>query len=272
MAVDTSARARLRRQLVVIAAFALIPLGSQAGPLSRTSKSIGKRAGSSPSRGGGTSSTSSRGDRSQRPTRLDDCCYRGGTTYGVTPLWAAPPRYRLKLAPKMELFLGAQSVKGSDHAGDVRVRIHQGPIGFGFTGTRYVESFAGPTAVAAGNTSVMQGAGVSMDLWSFTLDTRVLRDGSDRTTVWLRGGITGASSTDFEQIFGPTLGVMMTHKLSRTLGLRGSARQYWFEYDVSAREYRAEITASVLSVGYRVLKFNVGDPLHGPTAGLQLAF
>lgn len=186
-------------------------------------------------------------------------------------MWAMPARSRTKLRPKFDLFIGLQSVKDSDYAADLRARVYQGAIGFGFSGSSYVEHAGGPMSIGAGST-VPQTEDVTMDLWSFTLDGKVLRDAADTTQLWLRGGLTGVKSTEFDQIYGPTLGVELIHKLSNNLGVRGSARQYWFEHDVKAREYRAELTASIVSVGYRVLEFNVGERLHGPTAGLNVRF
>jgi len=276
MAVSSDKRSHYLRQLAVIAAFSLVPIGVSAGPLSGTSKSIGKKTSttSPPRGGGGSSSRTPRTDTRRGQTRSDGGYYGAGAGgyYGSRAAVGTGPHLRIKLKPTLNLFVGMQSVKGSDYAGDLRVSVHQGPVGFGFSGSSYVERFGGPMTLAAGSTSVGQGEDVKMDLWSLTLNARLLRDRRNDTALWLKGGVTGVSSTDFAQIFGPTVGVAMTHKLGEALGLRGSARQYWFEHDVSAREYRAEVTASHFSVGYRVLTFNVGEPLHGPTAGIRARF
>jgi len=258
-------------QVVVIASLIWAPAAAGAGPLSRTSKSIGSRTHGSSGHGGGSSRpthtpTTHRGGY----TPYDGGCCGSGGVVTVRPVWAVPPRYRLVLAPKVELFFGLQSVAGSDYAGDVRARVYQGRLGFAVEATSYFERFDGPNLAAMGSTSLPRGEDTRMDMWQVTIDGALLKNKS--TTLWLRGGLGAVRSTDFDQIYGPTVGVEVSHKLGRDLSVRSSVRQLWFEYDVSAREYRAELTASILSVGYRVLTFNVGDPLRGPTVGLRFGF
>lgn len=224
-----------------------------AGPLGSTTQTIGQRTGSSSSGGGSSSSGSSSQSGSGHSGHFSD----EGSAVSV---WR--PRTGDSAPAEFDLFVGVQSVKDSDYAGDVFARVHYGPAGMAFTGSHYVEHLP----------SEKLGDPIRMNLWSFTFEGRVVSTANQRTQVWLRAGIAGAGSTNFEHIFGPVAGVEASHGVTDGLRLRAAVRQFWFEYDLVAREYRAELTASILSLGYRVLRFDVGVPLHGPMVGIRTNF
>jgi hypothetical protein len=168
--------------------------------------------------------------------------------------WQPVQRERLRVA----LSLGLQSVKDSDGATMGSLRITRGILGVGIAGTRYYED------VPAMDETIY------MNVWSLSAVARLLRSGN--TELWVSGGVGETSSNQFERIMGPTVGAELEHVLTSSLRVGGSARYYVLEHDMRASELRAAVSASFLSLGYRVFRFNVGPALRGPEFGLSLRF
>ena len=111
---------------------------------------------------------------------------------------------------------------------------------------------------------------IYMDVWALTAAVRGYSEGG--TELWLHGGLAGTSSNNFEGLRGAVMGMKLTHALNRTLAIGGGARYFLLQEGMRARELKVAISASYLSLGYRVFGFNVGEPLHGPELGLAMSF
>lgn len=158
----------------------------------------------------------------------------------------------------VSLSLGLQSVEGSDAAVSGAARLRLGGFALAVEGAQYFERVSG-----AGET-------ITMDIWSMRMAGRVLRLGAGE--LWVEGGMAGTGSSEFERVTGTVIGASFVHAPGRDLALRGGARYYVFEHDLSATEAHADFGVSFLSVGYRVLAFGVGPALHGPGLGLDVEF
>ena len=164
---------------------------------------------------------------------------------------------------RADLYLGAQTVENSDGAVTGFIHLSHRGLGLGLSNTSYFESVP--------QTEGMEGpTQIRMDMRALSVLARVLDLG--HTEVWLHGGIGESRSTEFARLAGPLLGAAVERELSDALAVEGSARHFRLEHDVNATELRVSLKASVLTVGYRSLQFNVGPPLHGPEAGLTLRF
>jgi hypothetical protein len=257
-------RIHLLGSLIAAAALA-VPATASAGNLGKVTKAVSKKSGSSGGSSGGSSSGStSTPDRDHRQTHVDyddnyyTCTHNCGTvTYGGTG--HAGPRVLGK--PEIDLGFALHSVDDSDGAAVVSLRVSHGGFGIGVDDISYFEDLPLPDGTTGH---------IRMDLWTINMAGRIAY--SDQTELWLTGGIAGARSTEFESLLGPVVGLAIDHHLGGAVSLQGSARLFFLEEDIDAREYRAGIKASVLTVGYRHLEFNVGPPLQGPEVGVQLSF
>lgn len=160
----------------------------------------------------------------------------------------------------MALDLGAQSVEDSDGALYGTVRLTRGNMGIGLSGTRYFER---APALDGSDT-------IHMNIWSMTFAGRGLSTAN--TGLWFDGGIGGATSNEFESMMGATVGARLEHALSSSLSVEGSVRYFVLEDGMRAQEVRAAVSASYVTLGYRVFSFNVGSRLHGPEFGLSLRY
>jgi hypothetical protein len=159
---------------------------------------------------------------------------------------------------RLSLSLGLQSVEGSDAAVSGAAALRLGGFGLAIEGAQYFERVAGGDET------------IYMDIWSMRMAGRVLRLGAGE--LWIEGGVGGTGSSEFERISGTVIGASFVHASGREISLRGGARYYVFEHDLSATEAHADFGVSFLSVGYRVLAFGVGPALHGPGLGVRAEF
>jgi hypothetical protein len=112
---------------------------------------------------------------------------------------------------------------------------------------------------------------VRLHLMAFCLNARLFESGP--AELWIDGGLAASTSTEYDAIFGAAFGLRAeVHSALPHLALVGQARFFHLEADVSAFEAWAGARAWFLQAGYRLLRFNVGEPLHGPEAGVALRF
>ncbi|HTE56906.1 MAG TPA: hypothetical protein VK698_38905 [Kofleriaceae bacterium] len=161
---------------------------------------------------------------------------------------------------RLDLYIGGHSVVGSQGALVGDLRASKGWLGLSASGTSYFEDVEGKRGDET----------VRLDLMALAVNGRVIDAGP--TEVWLDGGLAASSSTEYETILGGVVGLRAEHHLQPNLSLVAQGRVYRLEADVSAVEGWAGVRAWFLGAGYRVLRFNVGPPLHGPEAGLAFSF
>jgi hypothetical protein len=191
----------------------------------------------------------------------DTPCPTCGPFVAASPVGG--PSLRGPVEPvRLSLSLGLQSVEGSDAAVSGAAAVRLGGFALAIEGAQYFERVAGSTA-GSGET-------IYMDIWSMRMAGRVLRLGAGE--LWIEGGMGGTGSTEFERVSGTVIGASFVHAPGREISLRGGARYYVFEHDLSATEAHADFGVSFLSVGYRVLAFGVGPALHGPGLGVHAEF
>jgi len=161
---------------------------------------------------------------------------------------------------RLDLYLGAHSVVGSDGAMLGELRASKDWLGLAVSGIRYVEH------VDDGKRE----DNVSLYLTAFSISGRLFKHES--TEMWLDGGLAVSGSSEYKPIVGSAWSLRGEHGLNPDLALRAQARYYVFEQGVSAMEAWGGVRAWFLQAGYRVLKFNVGPAMHGPEAGVALRF
>lgn len=186
--------------------------------------------------------------------------YYAGSSYAAVEEGSGSSEPILSGPARLDLYLGAHSVVGSDGAMLGEVRASKDWLGLGVSGIRYVEH------VEDGKRE----DNVSLYLTAFTISGRLLQH--DTTEMWLDGGLAVSGSSEYDSILGTAWSLRGEHGLNPDLALRGQARYYVLEHDVSAVEAWGGVRAWFLQAGYRVLKFNVGPALHGPEAGVALRF
>lgn len=140
------------------------------------------------------------------------------------------------------------------------LRMLKGKLGIGLSGRRYVER---APALDGSDT-------IHMDIWTLVFMGRGYH--TDRTSLWLNGGIGGSKSNEFESLTGATVGVRLEHALLSSVSVHGSARYFILEQDMRARELHAGVSISYIRFGYRLFSFDVGQRLQGPEFGVSLQF
>jgi hypothetical protein len=240
--------------------------GSSGGALGQVTRAVSQSV-SPPDKPSGGSSGGSSGAEPYRPAHVYyEPDYRTPYIAGAYCSTCAPAG-RVEAQPwqpvqrdpmRVALSLGLQSVKDSDGATMGSLRITKGILGVAIAGTRYYED------------APVMGGVIHMNVWSLSAVARLLRSGD--TELWVSGGVGETSSNQFERIMGATVGAELEHVLTPSLRVGGSARYYALEHDMRASELRAAVSASFLSLGYRVFRFNVGPALRGPEVGLALRF
>ncbi len=255
----------------------LVVMGSapaHAGPLAQTAHAVDNKVESHSSSSDSAPPPPSNSESTPPPSD-DDCtgCSSSGVVMGTSATYAgyygsgsssvAASGASEPLLPgpgRLDLYLGAHSVVGSDGAVTGEVRASKDWIGLGVSGIRYVEH------VEDGKRE----DDVSLYLTAFTISGRVFRH--DATELWLDGGLAVTGSSEYDTILGTAWSVRGEHAINSDLGLRGQVRYYALEHDISAWEGWAGVRAWFLQAGYRALQFDVGPPLHGPEAGVSLRF
>ncbi|WP_428267928.1 hypothetical protein [Haliangium sp.] len=194
----------------------------------------------------------------------DPLGYSGCSTCG--PVIMTTPGMRTPRAggpvPKttVELEAGLQSVEGSDASISGAVRVSKGDLGLFFEGRRYLE-----------RGDAMDESGlIHMDVWALAVAGRIVRLGG--AEMWVHGGVSGTGSNEFDSLKGPMFGATMRTPVTSSMALRGGASYYLLEQGMRAVEAQAELSVSVLAVGYRMFRFDVGPTLHGPEMGVRVRF
>ncbi len=130
----------------------------------------------------------------------------------------------------------------------------------------------GGFAVAGGITSFFEndgGATTRLDLWRVGGALRLIAD--DRTELWLDAALAGVYTQPELSMMGVSVGGRLEHRISRSVGLTATGGIVALEHDVDALELGVSARLFFLTVGYRVVDFNVGPPLHGPEVGLSFS-
>ena len=266
-------RTALAVSVAALSAASLIPT-SHAGPLSQTAHGVENKVETHTSQE--SSPPPPRPPDPPRPEPREECgsCgstavvlgassygyTSGGTSYATVEEGNGPSEPLLPGPGRLDLYLGAHSVVGSDGAMLGEVRASKDWLGLAVSGIRYVEH------VDDGKRE----DNVSLYLTTFTVSGRLVRH--DSTEMWLDGGLAVSGSSEYHSILGTAWSLRGEHGFNPDLALRGQVRYYVLEHDVSAWEGWAGVRAWFLQAGYRALKFNVGPALHGPEAGVSLRF
>lgn len=257
----------MTRLVATAAALALASLAAadaSAGSLAKTTKSISNKQKSSSGNSGSTAPREPRAHGTH--VYYGDGYYNGRTPYYATyyraPCTGCAPvaiTRQTKPATRLDFRATYENVRDSDGSLNLDARVSAGPFGFGFGVSSYYEAERNaPEAVR-------------MTLWEGNIAGRALLL-HDRTELWLTLGAAGLHSNQFEDVLGGAVGADLRHAITGGLSVDGRARAMLFEGDISASELRAGVTASVLHLGYRYLRFNVGPALQGPEVGLSLRF
>ncbi len=266
-------RISLAAAVVALSVVSLIPT-SHAGPLSQTAHGIENKVDTH------TANDSSPPPPSPpdppRPPPRDECgsCGQtavvigagsygyasGGSSYTTVEEGSGSSEPFLPGPGRLDLYVGAHPVVGSDGAMLGELRASKDWLGFAVGGIRYVEH------VDDGKRE----DNVSLYLTTFTVSGRLVRAGA--TEMWLDGGLALSGSSEYDRIVGTAWSLRGEHGFNPDLALRGQVRYYVLEHDVSAYEAWGGVRAWFLQAGYRALKFNVGPALHGPEAGIALRF
>lgn len=242
-----------------------VPALASAGALTKVTHGIKQKTGADDRDGGAAADayragTDSPGNRAYRDHR--GCCDPVGNVEPGVVYYGAPPPASSGMS-NVDVFVGLQSVVNSDGAATFQLRAHTAGFGVGFAGTSYYERVPG-----------LSGSDyLRMDNFDLHVTARVLRvlRAGRATELWVRGGLAGVSSHDF-QVFGGSLAVDGTTELGGALAVSGSARYARFQDDLTAVELTGGVHLSILRVGYRMLRFDVGPPLKGPEVGLAWRF
>ncbi len=159
------------------------------------------------------------------------------------------------------VYFGLAAVEDSDGAMAMSLRASYGDLGLEIADTKYFE-----------RDERMPSDYLTMDVWTLGFAYRAVAAGADeRTAIWLKGGLAGASSYGLS-VLGAVGGAELAHNVSSTLGLHSSARLFAYQDGIRGVELRTGFAASIVRVSYRVLKFNVGPALRGPEVGVSLSF
>jgi hypothetical protein len=255
------------RHVILAAAAALLLLDvpiADAGNLGKVGKSISRKQGGSSGKSSGGSSRPRESTRDRRTTADYDDGYHSGRSYyygGYSSCAGCEPTSIQRRVFKPELFFQAtyENVADSDGSLNLDTRLSAGPFGFGFNVSSYFEGTAGTMEA------------VRMTMWEGNIGARTLHI-NDRTEMWLTLGVSGLHSNQFDNVIGGGIGAELRHHMTKGLSIDGRARGMMFPDDLNATELRAGVTASVLHVGYRYLRFNVGPALQGPELGVSLRF
>lgn len=232
------------------------------GALSKVVGGIRERTGQQPAPAGAPSPQ--HGDNLNDPPPRHD--HQSGLV--IQPYWGYDQRYVAAPYPTyvqggaVSLYAGIQSVADSDQSVSFALHSSYADWGVAIDDTRYFET----NRTSAGMETI------HLDVWSASVTHRVAQLGDDKTTaVWVRGGLAGASADDL-MVLGIAGTVEIAHNASSQVGVDASLRGLALEDGIRGLEARGGVAASVLRVGYRVLKLDVGPALHGPELGLAWHF
>jgi len=153
-------------------------------------------------------------------------------------------------------YAGAQSVRDSDGAYSMELRVMYDDFGIGVRNTSFFEKEMDEY--------------VHLDLRAVTGYYRAYRGG--RTAVFMGAGLGNFATVGGIGRTGLQVGLRAVHGLGGALAVDAEGNSFWFRDDIRANEARVGFQASVLRISYRIVDFNVGPPLRGPEVGLVFNF
>lgn len=127
----------------------------------------------------------------------------------------------------------------------------------------------GAVAVGGGVSSFFEQDGsetTRLDLWRVGGGLRIF-DFAE-TELWVEGAFAGVHTQPELSLLGGYVGGRIEHHATPKLTLAATLGTVALQHDVDALEISASVRMYVFTVGYRVLDFNVGPPLHGPEVGI----
>lgn len=248
------------RRLPVIAVLLVASPAASAGTLHDVVNGLAKASGSAPAStsGGGSGGTTASDvlgaivDGILHPDASAPAA--SGATSFAQPIFFPEPTPDATLTA----FLGFQSVVGSDGAGTAEVRASFEDFGLGVSVSRYWEG------------ATMTQGSVHLDDLRLFGSYRVLHDGP--TSLWLDAGGAAVLALDDETLIGATAGIRVEHHVAGDIGVTFHARGSFYSHTIVGIESEVAVDLWLLRVGYRLLAFDVGPPLHGPEVGLSLSF
>jgi hypothetical protein len=154
-------------------------------------------------------------------------------------------------------FLGGESVVGSDAALNLDLRTAYKGFGVGVRGTVFFEQQSPEETL-------------TLSTWAFSVAGRVIQDG--RSSLWLEGGASVMNTEPDLSLAGVHGGVRLDRQLAGLVSAEGGLRYHYLQDGIRLIETNVALRLSILQVGYRYTRFNVGPSLHGPEIGIALWF
>jgi len=252
----------MRRLPAIAVVFVLVLIGAStasAGTLHDVVNGLGKATGSAPASpgGGGTGGTTAGdviGAIVDGLLHPDAAAAASGTTSFAQPIFFPEPTPDATV----NAFLGFQSVAGSDGAGTAEVRASFDDFGLGVAVSRYWEG------------ATMTQGEVHLDDLRLFGSYRFFHDGP--TSLWVDAGGAAVLALKDETLIGGMAGFRVDHNVVGDIGVTFHARGSIYSHTIVGIESEVAVDLWVLRVGYRLLAFDVGPPLHGPEVGVSLSF
>ncbi len=170
--------------------------------------------------------------------------------------------FRLNLPPpKLEFGLTAQKVLNSDGSVHADGILLFGRVGASAQVDYYYEKIS---MMHRGSETI------GLGLYELAFLGRVVQ--TSNLVVDVRGGLGLSSSTAFETIAGVVVGGSVMGRLSEHVALRADGRFYALENDIKVKEAVIGAQLSYAWLGYRVMKFSVGERIEGPELGIRVQF
>jgi hypothetical protein len=170
--------------------------------------------------------------------------------------------------PSFEARIAAQKVLDSDGSARLDASVLFGRLGLYASTDYYYEHISANRDVKAMTESMSED--VRVQLFELAMLGRVLE--TDVLQADLRAGFGAATSSLFDALPGAVVGFALTSRASEQLSVRVEGRALALKHDIRAYEGAAGLQLSQFWLGYRALKFDVGEVLQGPEAGLRLNF
>lgn len=253
----------MRPPLAAPLAISLLTLSTPAaaGPVSQVANGIENKVETHQDSSGGASPSDNDNDsRGVDDTYYDNGCIDCGS--GVFVVSDGGEGIDMLTGPaRLDLYVGGHAVVDSQGALVGEIRLSRDWLGISASNTSYFEEVADDKG---------RSDSVRMDLMAFALNARLFA--GHGAELWIDGGLAASSSTEYDAILGTAFGLRAEKRVQPDLALVAQGRFFSLEADVSAFEGWAGVRAWFLSAGYRVVRFNIGPPLHGPEAGFALRF
>ena len=85
-------------------------------------------------------------------------------------------------------------------------------------------------------------------------------------------GAAAVLALEDQTLIGATAGLRVERHVAGDIGVTFHARGSYYTHDIVGIESEVAVDLWLLRVGYRLLAFDVGPPLHGPEVGISLSF